>query len=77
MPGMNSGLNANNSVLVAAFREGLHALPAWTATVALGPGGQVDAIAAHASTFTDWRLAPAGWNQQQTIRVTIPYGSSG
>jgi hypothetical protein len=55
----------------------LPALPRWTATLALGPGGQVDAIAAHASTFTDWRLAPVGWGQQQTIRVTVPYGSSG
>jgi len=30
-----------------------------------------------ASTFADWRLASAGWSQHQTIRVTIPYGSSG
>jgi hypothetical protein len=54
----------------------LPALPQWAATLAFGPAGQVDAIAAHAGTFTDWRLAPAGWNSAQTIHVTIPYGSS-
>ena len=73
-------LNAAHAATLAgpgASWHALPALPAWTATLALGPGGQVDAIAAHASTFTDWRLAPAGWSQQQTIRVTIPYGSSG
>ena len=73
-------LNTTHAATLAgpgASWHALPALPAWTATVALGPGGQVDAIAAHASTFTDWRLAPAGWNQQQTIRVSIPYGSSG
>ena len=47
------------------------------AALALGPGGRVDALAAHAGTFTDWRLtAGAGWRLTQTIQVTIPYGSS-
>jgi hypothetical protein len=67
----------------------LPALPTWTATLALGPGGRVDAIAAHGGTFTDWRLSPgtagkgssgagpARWSLAQTIHVTIPYGSSG
>jgi hypothetical protein len=36
----------------------LPVLPAWAATLALGPGGRVDAIAAHGGTFTDWRLSP-------------------
>ncbi len=62
----------------------LPALPRWTATLALGPAGQVDAIAAHLGTFSDWRLAPGpggsgpdGWSLAQTLHVTIPYGSSG
>jgi hypothetical protein len=67
----------------------LPALPAWAATLALGPGGRVDAIAAHGGTFADWRLIPgtsgkgssatgtARWSLAQTIHVTIPYGSSG
>ncbi len=38
----------------------LPALPAWTAALALGPDGTVDALAAHASTFSDWRLGPRG-----------------
>jgi hypothetical protein len=85
MPGMNSGLNSNNPVLVAAFRaallhQGIIALPAlprWMATLALGPGGRVDAIAAHLGTFADWRLSAAAWSKVQTVQVTIPYGSSG
>ncbi len=80
-PGGSVGiiLNATHAATLAgpgASWRALPALPRWTATLALGPGGQVDAIAAHVSTFTDWRLAPAGWTQQQTIHVTIPYGSS-
>lgn len=55
----------------------LPALPRWAATLALGSSGQVDVIAAHGGTFTDWRLAGSGWNQAQAIKVTIPYGSSG
>jgi hypothetical protein len=57
----------------------LPALPRWTATLALGPGGRADAIAAHLGTFWDWRTGSGtgGWSLAQTIRVTIPYGSSG
>jgi len=52
-------------------------LPASAAALALGPGGRVDALAAHAGTFADWRLeAGASWRLAQTINVTIPYGSS-
>jgi hypothetical protein len=82
-PGGSVGiiLNAAHAATLAgpgASWRALPALPRWTATLALGPGGQVDAIAAHASTFTDWRLSPAAaWSQGQTIRITIPYGSSG
>ncbi len=61
----------------------LPALPRWTATLALGPSGQVDAIAARVGTFWDWRLgsgrtgSSTGWTLAQTIKVAIPYGSSG
>jgi hypothetical protein len=81
-PGGSVGiiLNATRAATLAgpgAPWRALPALPRWTATLALGAGGQVDAITAHAATFTDWRLSPAaGWSQGQTIRVTIPYGSS-
>jgi hypothetical protein len=52
-------------------------LPASAAALALGPGGRVDALTAHAATFADWRLgAGGGWGLDQTIHVTIPYGSS-
>jgi hypothetical protein len=58
----------------------LPALPRWTATLAFGPGGQADAIAAHLGTLSDYRLGsgtPAAWTLAQTIKVDIPYGSSG
>ena len=58
-----------------------------------GLAGRIDALTAHASSFADWLLAAgtgtgtgtaagtgAGtgtWRQVQTLRVTIPYGSSG
>jgi hypothetical protein len=57
----------------------LPALPSWTATLAVGPAGRLDALTAHASSFGDWQL-PAGaaaWRRVQTSQVTIPYGSSG
>jgi hypothetical protein len=70
----------------------LPTLPKWTATLALGPSGRVDAIAAHGATFSDYRLAAAAaassaaatsaaatsaeWSLVQTIKVNIPYGSS-
>ncbi len=77
-------LNATHAATLAGPGASWHALPTlprWTATLALGPAGQVDAIAAHLGTFSDWRLAPgpapAGWSLEQTIRVPIIYGSSG
>jgi hypothetical protein len=73
-------LNGTHAATLAgpgASWRALPALPRWVATLALGPSGQVDAIAAHVGTFTDWRLASAGWSSAQTIHVTIPYGSSG
>jgi hypothetical protein len=80
-PGQAMGiiLNAAQGLTVsgpAGSWRGLPALPKWTATLALGSSGGVDALAAHGATFTDWRLGPAGWASGQTIHVTIPYGSS-
>jgi hypothetical protein len=75
---MNGGTGATLAGPGARWHA-LPALPEWTATLALGPSGQVDAIAAHLGTFSDWRLEPGtagGWRQAQTIQVTIPYGSS-
>jgi hypothetical protein len=57
----------------------LPALPRWTATLAVGPAGRLDALTAHASSFADWQLPAraAAWSNVQTLQVTIPYGSSG
>jgi hypothetical protein len=72
-------LNATHAATLAGPGASWHALPAlprWAATLALGTAGQVDAIAAHGATFTDWRLASTGWSSAQTIHVPIVYGSS-
>jgi hypothetical protein len=81
-PGWSMGiiLNAADGLTLsgpAGSWHGLPALPKWAATLALGASGQVDALAAHGGTFTDWHLGPSGWASGQTIHVTIPYGSSG
>jgi hypothetical protein len=57
----------------------LPALPRWTATLAVGPAGHLDALTAHGSSFADWQLPPgaASWTSAQTLSITIPYGSSG
>ncbi len=60
----------------ASWRQ-LAPLPAHTATLALGPAGQPEAIASQGATATAWQLGPAGWNALQTIKIQIPYGSSG
>jgi hypothetical protein len=65
-------------------------LPAHTATLALGPFGQLEALAGHGATLTAWQLGTgtgvtpatassgqARWQQLQTITIQIPYGSSG
>ena len=51
--------------------------PARTATLAPGPGGGYDALAASGSVLTVWRLAAAAWAKAQVIDVPIQYGSSG
>jgi hypothetical protein len=83
-PGFSIGVILNGGTGVALAGPGtswqkLPPLPRWAATLALGPSGAIDAIAAHASTFSDWRLQPGSagrWHLAQTIPVTIPYGSS-
>jgi hypothetical protein len=58
--------------------QAVPSLPKNTATLAEGPGTQVDAIAARGSTMTVWQL-PAGakaWALEQTSQVPVPYGSS-
>jgi hypothetical protein len=82
-----NGRHAESLGGAGASWRALPALPAAAATLALGPGGRVDAIAAHGGVFTDWRLTPgmsgkaragtARWSLAQTLHVTIPYGSSG
>ncbi len=56
----------------------LPALPRWTAALAVGPGGRIDALTAHGSSFADWRLGggAASWSLAQKLSVEIPYGSS-
>jgi hypothetical protein len=56
--------------------EPLSGLPAHTATLAVEPGGQVEALAASGGTFRAWTFASGRWHLAQTIRVAIPYGSS-
>jgi hypothetical protein len=53
-------------------------LPAGTATLAAGPGGTADALAADRGTLTVWQLTPGGtaWAKAQIINVPIQYGSS-
>ena len=63
----------------AANWQPLPTLPAGTATLATGPGGEPEALTVSKGTMTAWQL-PAGssqWSLAQTVRVTIPYGSSG
>jgi hypothetical protein len=56
----------------------LPALPARTATLALGPAGQLQALTAAGEWFRVWQVAADGdgWSQVQQIKVQIPYGSS-
>jgi hypothetical protein len=80
-PGGSVGLilNAKSAAALAgpgASWKPLPALPRYAATLALGPAGQTDAIAAHGGTFQDYRLGATGWSLGQTLHVTIPYGTS-
>jgi hypothetical protein len=81
-PGWAIGVTLNGSRGATLAGPGsawqtLPALPRWTATLALGQPGMVDAIGAHLSKFTNWQLVSGSrWSLVQTINVNIPYGSS-
>jgi hypothetical protein len=59
--------------------DALPMLPAGTATLAPGTGGEVDALAVHGKTLTVWQLlrGASTWTKTQVIGVPIEYGSSG
>jgi hypothetical protein len=80
-PGESAGvvLPGGRGETLAGAGSSWHALPALpkqVTTLALGPAGQVDAIAVNGGTFRDWRLSSGGWSLAQTVHVQIPYGSS-
>jgi hypothetical protein len=52
-------------------------VPAGTGTLAPGPGGSYDALAAAGSRLTVWRLGAGTWARVQQISVPVQYGSSG
>jgi hypothetical protein len=54
-------------------------LPPGTATLAPGPAGGLDALAARRTTLTVWRLMPgsATWTRTQAISVPVQFGTSG
>jgi hypothetical protein len=56
----------------------LPALPARTATLALGSAGQLEALTAAGNTLAVWQLGTdsRSWSRLMQVRVTIPYGSS-
>jgi len=66
------------SAMGSSWRS-LPELPAGTATLALGPAGQLQALVPSGATLTVWQLAPSGvgWDRLQQLKVTIPDGSSG
>ncbi len=77
-----SGASAGSGAIIgwqAAGWRTLPALPARTATLAIGPGGLLQALAPGQDTMTAWQLAAGSrqWVPAQTVRVTIPYGTSG
>jgi hypothetical protein len=62
----------------AAWRD-LPQPPPTSAALAFGPGGSMQALAAHGSRLTVWQLSSgsATWRKVQVIDVPIQYGSSG
>jgi hypothetical protein len=57
----------------------LPTLPAHAATLVLDPGRQVSVLAASGNILTSWRLTARAsiWTRTQTMKVPVPYGSSG
>ncbi len=56
----------------------LPALPSGSQVLAIGAGGQAEALASHGSVLTVRAAGPAysGWAREQAINVPIQYGSS-
>jgi hypothetical protein len=54
-------------------------LPARTATLVAGPAGQPQVLAVSGTALAAWQLTAGSsrWTLTQTIRVPVPYGSSG
>jgi hypothetical protein len=89
---LSSSLGAGGGVVVelsgrrAEYLAGPGSGAAWQAlprlpqgravTLALTASGAVDALAAHVTVLTAWRLEGGRWAQTQTIKVPIQYGSS-
>jgi hypothetical protein len=62
----------------AARWRDLPLLPAGTATLATGNGGVLQALVPRGGLLSVWQLAaPGRWTVVQTLRITMPYGSSG
>jgi hypothetical protein len=82
LPGKRAGSASRGATIgwqAAAWQE-LPPLPAYTATIAATASGAPEALSAHGSTLTAWQLPATGsassWTAVQTVRITIPYGSS-
>jgi hypothetical protein len=52
-------------------------LPSGTTSVTAGPAGSYDALVPVQSKLSVYELENNGWSRVQTLRVNIPYGSSG
>jgi hypothetical protein len=57
--------------------KSLPSLPSGTTSVTGSPGGSYDALVPVQSTLSVYQLGGTGWTRVQTLRVNIPYGSSG
>jgi hypothetical protein len=57
--------------------KSLPSLPSGTTSVAAGPAGSYEALVPVRSTLSVYLLGSTGWARVQTLRVDIPYGSSG
>jgi hypothetical protein len=65
----------------AAAWQSLPRLPAGASTLATTTAGQPEVLAVQRGTLTAWQLSgsrgQSAWTLLQTVKVTIPYGSSG
>jgi hypothetical protein len=72
----SSGSKVIEATGSAAVWSELPTPPAYTSTVAFGPGANVDAMAADGSVLTVWKLTSSQWAKAQVVHVAIEYGSS-